>query len=239
MKNILLFSIPIILLVTSCSENDSTEPITYTDAELKEKIVGEWSGSFGNITFEANGNFTENIDIDYTFEDSSFSYNQKEVIKGTYEIENGILIESFNEWEVINSTPFGGGYVPPSSKIVFTKNSLLLYPLEICTRVGDNADSLWGEWYTFYWTHNYFDPDEFGKLEQSYNFNQDSMTVTIGSKYPFDSSGVYYQTNTLFYNPPEISWLNANISMILEFHGGQMYMFYKLSHAPSPLIRQK
>ena len=232
MKYLFLSILPLLLVIISCSENEPTEPTTYTDAELRAKIVGTWSNEFGSTIFEANGNFTINGDIDYSFGDSI--YNDLYEIKGTYEIENGILIKNIAEWTVINSSPFGSGFFPPATKIVFVRNFLYSYQLEICTRIGDDTDSLWGDWYTFFWTHKYSDPQEFGKLEQTYNFNKDSMTVTTGYRYPFDSSAVFYQTEPLTYNPPELSWTN-NIPRTVEFHGGQMWMFYELSSPPIPL----
>lgn len=233
MKHLLLFLPALLFIIISCSDNESTEPFTYTDAELKAKIIGKWSNVYTSINFKADGSFTENIDIDYTVSDTIV--NQSEVISGTYEIENGILSKNIIEWDIINNSFLGGGYMPPASKIIFVKNLLYSYPLEICTRTGDDTDSLWGEWYTFFWMHEYSDPQAFGKLQQTYNFNEDSMTVTTGSRYPFDSSAVfYYQTDALTYNPPEISWEN-NIPRIIEFHGSQMWMYYKLNQPPTPL----
>jgi hypothetical protein len=236
MKHILFFSLPLLLFLISCSENE-TGPITYTDAELKEKLVGSWANDYSTSTFEANGTFTDNVDIDYNYGDSS--YNDKYEIKGTYDIYDGILIKNINEWNYISNTPFGGGYFSPSTKMVIRRNLLYLVPVEICNRTDDNADSLWGEWGTFYWTHKYPEPDVFGKMEQTFNFNQDSMTVTVGFKSPFDSSGVfYYQTESLYYNPPEISWDNTNITRSIEFRNGQLYMFYKLDQL-NPFVKRK
>ena len=74
MKHILFFSLPLLLLIISCSDNE-TGPITYTDAEFKEKLVGTWSNDNGSSTFDVNGNFTDNWDIDCSFGDSI--YNDK------------------------------------------------------------------------------------------------------------------------------------------------------------------
>lgn len=232
MKNLILSCLVILLLILGCSENNPTEPKTFTDAELKAKIVGKWSNDYTSISYDANSNFVENIDIDYTFGDTIV--NQSEIMKGTYEIENGILRKNITEWTVINNSFYGGGYMPPESKIIIVGNFLYSYPLEKCTRIGDNSDSLWGEWYTFFWTHEYLDPQAFGKIDQTYNFNKDSMTVTTGYRYQFDSSAVFYQTDPLTYNPPEISWTN-NIPRTVEFHGGQLWMFYRLNSPPTPL----
>ncbi len=232
MKHLFLLILPLLFIIISCSDNELTEPITYTDSELKAKILGTWTNEYTIISYDANGNFLENIGIDYTIDDTIV--NQSELIKGTYEIENGILMKNITEWEIINNSYLGGGYMPPDSKIIFVRNLLYSYQLEICTRTGDDTDSLWGEWYTFFWTHEYSDPQEFGKLEQTYNFNKDSMIVTTGYQHPFDSGAVFYQTDPLTYNPPEISWTN-NIPRTVEFHGGQMWMFYKLSSTPIPL----
>ena len=140
MKYLLLFFLPLLFIIISCSDNEPTEPTAYTDAELKAKIVGTWSrGDYQTINFYVNGNFIENVDIDYTVGDST--YNDKYDIKGTYENEKGILIKNVTEWTVINNSPFGGGYFPPSSEIIFVRNLLYSYQLEICTRIGDDTDS--------------------------------------------------------------------------------------------------
>jgi len=235
MKYLLFLSLPLLVLIVSCSEN-GTGPITYTDAELKEKLVGSWSNAYGSVDYEVNGDFVENWDFDYNLGDSIV--NQTEIMRGSYEINHGILKQNITQWSINNGV--GGGNMLPAYKIVFTRNLLYLYPVEICTRIGDNTDSLWGEWYTFFWTHKYSEPEEFGKLEQTYNFNKDSMRVNVGFRSSFDSTGVfYYQSDSLIYNPPEVSWSNNNISRNLEFHGGQMYMFYKLDYPPNPFIKQK
>jgi hypothetical protein len=236
MKRLILFLPALLFIIISCSDNEPTEPITYTDAELKAKIVGTWSNDYISIKFDANGNFVEDIDIDYTYGDTTI--NQKEVIKGSYEIENGILRKNITGWDIINNSFLGGGYMPPASKIIFVRNFLYSYPLEICTRMEDGTDSLWGEWYTFFWMHEYSDPQAFGKREQTYNFNKDSMTVTTGFRYKLDSSAVfYYQTDPLTYNPPEVSWEN-NIQRSIEFYNGQMWMYYKLDQPPTPLKKE-
>ena len=160
------------------------------------------------------------------------------MIKGAYLIENGILTKNINEWMVISTIPFSGGFFSPSTKIIIMNNLLYMVPIEICNRIGDDADSLWGEWHTFYWTHKYPEPDVFGKQEQTFNFSQDSMTVTTGYKYPFDSSAIFYQTDSLYYNLPEISWTRTNITRSIDFRNGQLYMFYKLNQ-PHPFVKQK
>lgn len=237
MKYLFLFFLPLLFIIISCTDNEPTEPTTFTDAELKAKIIGTWSNAYISINYEANGNFSENVDIDYTLEDST--YNQSEIIKGTYEIENGILRQYLTEWKIINFTPFGSGFVPPASKIIFSKDFLYSYPLNILTRIGEDSDSLWGEWYTYDWTHHYSDPDVFGKLEQTFNFNKDSMTVTWGLKVSYDSSqGYYYQTDSLTYNPPDISW-DIGIPRTIEFQNGQMWLYYKLSQPLTPLKKVK
>lgn len=230
MKHLLLFLPALMFIIISCSENEPTEPTTYTDAELKAKIIGTWSSDFGNIKYKSNGTFTEYVDIDYIIGDTIV--NQTELIKGTYDIIDGILrFTNVNEWYVSNG--YGSGGSIPNFEIKLEGDLLYLYPLNILDRVGNGNDSLWGEWYTFNWYHNYNDPNLFGKLEQTYNFNKDSMIVTLGIRY--DSSQVYYYySSPIVYNPPEVSW-DGNSTWITEFHGGQMWMFYKLNQPPTPL----
>ncbi|OQY73113.1 MAG: hypothetical protein B6D44_08220 [Ignavibacteriales bacterium UTCHB2] len=230
MKHLLLFLPALLFIIASCSENEPTEPTTYTDAELKSKIVGTWFDEYGNIKYKPDGNFTNYVDIDYTINDSTIT--QTELIKGTYDIIDGILrYTNVNEWYVING--YGSGGSIPNFEIKLEGDLLYLYPLNILDRVGNGADSLWGEWYTFNWYHIYNDPTLFGKLEQTYNFSKDSMIVTLGVRY--DSSQVYYyDSRPLVYNPPEVSW-DGNSTWITEFHGGQMWMFYKLNQPPKPL----
>jgi len=237
MKHLIFYSLPLLLFIISCTENNPTESRTYTDSELKAKIVGTWANDYTNISYDANGNFVANIDIDYTIGDTTV--NQSEVITGTYEIENGILMKNISEWEIINNSHLGGGYMVPASKIIFLKNLLYQYYLNILTRIGDDSDSLWGEWYTYDWAHHYSNPAVFGKFEQTFNFDKDSMTVTRGSRVSYDSiAGFYYYTASLLYNPPDISWENHS-PRIIEFHGGQMWMFYKPSSTPKPLKKIK
>ena len=238
MKYLLSLSLPLMLLIVNCSENE-TGPTTYTDAELKEKLVGSWSADYVKINFNADGSYTEYYDIGYTIGDSTV--HQIEDMKGTYVIENGILIKNITEWKIISNSYYGGGYQIPATKIIFRKNLLYQYYLNILSRIGNDSDSLWGEWHTFDWAHHYSDPDRFGRVEQTYNFKKDSMLVTRGNHYPFDSSAAFnYYTYPLIYNPPEIRWGN-DIPRVIELHssGSQMYMFYKPDRLPPPLTKQK
>jgi len=232
MKNLIFSSLSIVLLIVGCSENEPTEPTTYTDTELKEKIIGTWFNDYGNIKFKPDGNFTNYVDIDYTIDDSTIT--QTELLRGTYDIIGGILRYNVTDWYINNG--YGGGGSIPNFEIKFEGNLLYLYPLDILTRVGNGPDSLWGEWYKFNWYHDYSDPQLFGKLEQTYNFKKDSMIVTVGVRY--DSSQVYfYFSRPIVYNPPEVSW-DGNATWITEFHNGQLWMFYKLNQPPIPLKKQ-
>jgi hypothetical protein len=232
MKHLLFLSLPLLLIIISCSENGPIEPTIYTDAELKEKIIGTWFNGYGSIKYKPDGNFTQYVDIDYIIHDSTIT--QTELLRGTYDISEGILRYNISEWYIING--YGSGGSIPNFEIKFEGNLLYLYPLNILTRVSNGPDSLWGEWYTFNWYHDYSDPQLFGKLEHIYNFREDSMIVTLGVRY--DSSQVYfYQNNPLIYNPPEISW-DGSSTWITEFHNGQLWLFFKLNQPLTPLKKQ-
>jgi len=235
-KNLILACFLILLFTISCSENEPTKPITYTDTELKEKIIGTWFNDYTTCNYYEDGYFQETIDIDYTLGDTTAK--QREILNGMYEIKKGILIKTITGWNIISNSFMGGGFFSPTSKIIITRNLLYSSPVDICTRIGNDSDSLWGEWYTFYWTHHYSDPELFGKLDQTFNFNRDSMLVTIGHSSTLDSTGVtYYETKQLFYNPPEISW-DDNLTYTTEFHNEQLWMFYILNQPLTPLKKQ-
>jgi hypothetical protein len=235
MKHLLFLSLPLLLFLISCSENE-TGPITYTDTELKEKIVGTWSTDYVTITFDAKGNFTEYIEVNYTNGDTIS--NEIDDIKGTYDIVDGILrYTNITEWAQ-NEHIFGGGHILPDYKITIARNYLYLYSFDRLIRIGDDTDSIWGDWYSYAWTHKYDDPEIFGIYEQTYDFSKDSMTATIGSRISFDTSQTFYNyTQPLTYNPPEISYSQA--TWITEFHGGQLWMFFKRSKPPTPFVKQK
>jgi hypothetical protein len=236
MKHLLFFSLPLLLIFISCSNDNLIDPIANTDSELKERIIGTWSNEYGTYKFYIDGHFQETIDIDYTLGDTTAK--QMEILTGTYEIKGGILSKSITEWNIINNSFMGGGFFSPTSKIIIAKSLLYSYPVEICTRIGNDSDSLWGEWYTFHWTHHYSDPELFGMREQTYNFSRDSMMVTIGHSSTLDSTGViYYETKQLSYNPPELIW-DENLTFVTEFHNGQLWLFYKLNQPLTPLKKQ-
>ncbi|MBE0572067.1 MAG: hypothetical protein IH618_11030 [Ignavibacteriaceae bacterium] len=265
MKNLILSSLLLILLIIGCSENNSIEPITYTDSELKAKIIGTWSSDYLTFNFDASGNFKETFN--YYYQDTVIQ--EAEIIKGTYDIRDGILMyTNITEWTINNTFPnkiresnealnrtssntFDAGktsfvlnneigviYSVPNYKILINKDLLYFYPLDILTGIGENTNSLWGEWTTFQWSIGY-DTEipnyVFGKLDWEFNFIKDSMMVTYGSKLSMDSSGVFhYTTEPLVYNPPDLSW-GTNYSKTIEFHNGQIYMYEKLSSTPIPL----
>jgi hypothetical protein len=236
MKHLLFLSLPLLLIIISCSENGPIEPTTYTDAELKEKIIGIWTTDYVTLSFDENGNFTKYTDYNYTNGDTII--NETDDIKGTYDIVNGVLMyTSITEW-IQNQSFLGGGHILPNYKIIMGLNYLYLNSFERLVRIGDDEDSIWGKWYTYAWSHKYSDPQVFGDYEKTYNFNKDSMTVTIGTWISYDSIQTYpYYTQQLTYNPPEISWYGS-ITRIIEFHDNQIWMYYKSSQPPIPFKKQ-
>jgi len=234
MKHILFFSLPLLLLIIGCSENE-TGPITYTDAELKEKLVGTWENNYTTVVFEGNGNYTQNIYIAYIMGDTVDP--QIEVVKGTFNIENGVLNRNITEWNIVNQSQLqGSSGMNLTAEVIFVRNTLYLNNFNKLVRIGDNPDSIWGEWYTTELVHDYFEPEEFGLLEHTYYFNKDSMSVRIGSR-SYTQQDYSYNTYLLTYNPPEISWEN-HIPRLIEFYNNQIKMFYKHTNLPKPLVRQ-
>ena len=185
MKHLLFLTLFLLLIIISCSEKGPTEPATYTDNELQSKLVGTWSNDYISIKYKSNKTFTENIDVDYIINDSTIS--QTEVIKGTYDIIDGVLrYTNITDWYA--NGEMGSGSSIPDFEIKLEGNLMYLYPLNILTRIGNGVDNIWGNWYTFNWYHKYNDQLIFGKFEETYNFNKESLMVTLGSRY--DSSGV-------------------------------------------------
>lgn len=225
MKNVILSCLTILLIIFGCSEKEPTEPITYTDSELKAKIIGTWLNDFESYNFDENGNFTKNI--------------YAETIKGTYDIVDGILTyNSITEWNLDTSKHYES-FGLLLYKLSFNRDKLYLYPISILTRIGEDTDSLWGEWYTFNWAHKYADPQTFGKFENTYEFNKDSMMVTILGSISFDSSEVFPSTFPITYNPPELIIDDSPTITIVEFHTAKMWWFYKLDEPPIPLTKHK
>lgn len=269
MKNLILSCLFILLLILGCSEKNPTEPKTFTDSELKAKIVGAWSNDYLTFNFDASGNFQESFN--YYYQDTVIQ--DAEIIRGTYDIRDGILMyTNITEWTISNTfpnkireldavlnrtsikifdaekTPFesnnaiGVLYSVPNYKILINKDLLYFYPLDILTGIGESTNSLWGEWTTFQWSIGY-DTEipnyMFGKLDLEYNFNIDSMTVTYGTRFSADTSAVFYFTTEPLVYNPPDLSWGTNYNKTIEFHNGQIYMFEKLSRTPIPLKKNQ
>ncbi len=100
MKNLFFASVSVLLLLfVGCSKNNPIETSSPTDSQLKSSIVGTWSNGYITINYDANDNFQDSIYIVY----DSVTI-QKEIIKGTYEIKNGILSYNVSEWNLFNKS---------------------------------------------------------------------------------------------------------------------------------------
>jgi len=147
--------------------------------------------------------------------------------------DRSIMEDSDNElWPI---------YSIPDFRIQFQGDLLYNYPLSILISTGASTDGIWGEWSTTHWAIGsglgIQDSLVLGKLGWRYNFDKSSMMVSYGFKFLIDSLGTfYYQTDTVKYNPPDLSW-GYNYKKTIEFHNGQMYMFEKLTRPTIPLKR--
>jgi len=234
-----LFVIPAMVLFYSCKDNPVVTSLQ-SDSELKSKIIGKWSNGFITIQYDANGNFQDDINLG-----DSINNNKTESMKGTYIIQDGILSYNLSKWEIVDTSvhPGSSSSSIPDYKLQIEGNQLYFYPLDILTRTSGTGDEIWGEWSTTEWTINYYpcqsNPALFGKLENIYKFNKDSMTVMHATRFldhPADS--LFFMTEKLEYNPPYLNW-GYNYHKTIEFHNGHMYLFEKLNETPAPLLKIK
>jgi hypothetical protein len=224
MKHLLFLSLPLLLFLISCSENE-TEPITYTDTELREKLIGTWSTDYITLRFDANDVFIQKMDA--------------ETIRGTFDVLDGNLIyKNITEWN-LDTSKHNSSFPLSSYKLNFEGDKLYLHLINILTRIGEHNDSLWGEWYVYHWAHKSSDPLTFGKLESTYEFNKDSMLVIVRSAYSFDSSLVFQSTFPFTYNPPELNIDNNPKTFIAEFHKEQMWWSLMPAESPVSLTKHK
>lgn len=160
----------------SCSEQNTTQPVPDPDSDLKSEIVGTWSRDFLVISYNNNNEFQRTQT--YTFADTSLT--QQEVIKGTYDIKNGILLYDVSEWygypyllfnsnsettghkgfinKIQNRYQYGQsavGYSPiismPQYKIQIDSDLLYFYPVDILVSTSGDPSDIWGEWTTSQW----------------------------------------------------------------------------------------
>jgi hypothetical protein len=241
MKYLFLFFASFLLLFVGCSNNNLTEPASFTDSQLKAKIIGTWSNDNLTITYEANNNFQEKIN--YVSPDLNTQHS--EVIEGVYNIQNGILSYAVSDWNIADTSAYQNGLFSsmPDNKIQIDGNKIVLYPVFVLTRLSGDDNDIWGEWKTTFWSVAY-NPGHIGQSalneEQTiFRFNQDSMTVSFGTSLagePIDS--VHFNSAIINYNPPYLSW-PVNYNKKIEFHNGLMYMFEKLDSEPYPLSKVK
>jgi hypothetical protein len=230
----------VVFLFAGCSKDNPTGSSQLSDSELKSKLIGTWSDGFLTMQFDADNNYQQVLNLKDSIKD-----NQTEFLNGTYTIKDGILSNNLTEWKIVDTSSYPNGteHLLPNYKILIQDNQLYLYPVNILNNSTGSGNEIWGEWITTEWNVKYYppaiSPAVLGQLEQIYKFNKDSMTVTYGLKYSDGSSNpVYFQTSTLSYNFPNLSW-DLNYHKIIEFHNGQIYMFEKLNEPPNPLLKIK
>lgn len=264
MKKLSLLLISLLFLFTDCSKNNPTEPALPSDAELKSKIIGTWASTYITISYNEDGNFFETVNymvysdssttppeaIEGSYEIKNgiliykindwkrFNNLVKRLIKSDW-INTGLISNKIDGRSIILDSDNEINPIAyfPDFKIQFQGDLLYFHPLSILTSTEANADEIWGDWSTTHWGIGRDSQDSIvlGELELKYKFDKSSMTVTYGSKFLTDSLGTFnYQTDTVVYNPPYLSW-SKNYNKTIEFNDGQMYMFEKLSASPIPL----
>ncbi len=270
MKTILVFSLSLLFFFSACNKNENpVEPSTYSDSELRSKIIGTWASNYVTVTFREDGTFFNTINY-IIYSDSSTTLPG--AIQGNYEIKDGILSYEITDWkrfsilpkslnksELINSVFFSReikrinttedseNKIYPISfssdhKIQFQDDLLYFYPVDILTSLGSNTEDIWGEWSTLHWgigSRDGQDSTILDQLELRYKFDKNSMTVTYGYKFISDTLGSFdCQTDTVKYNPPDLTWYKNQYKKTIEFHNGKMYMFEKVT-SPIPLTKVK
>ena len=147
--------------------------------------------------------------------------------------------ENINPYTLINDTAVIASL--PEFKIKITNNLLYLYPLEVLTPIDTFTNSIWNNWTRVYWvlgvdneTQTYLP----GKGITTYNFREESNTLTYGVNNPFDTSSSFrYYTIPIIYNPPEV--IIENFTYLIEFQNNEMWLNLKLSNDPIPLMKMK
>ena len=252
MKHILFFSLPLLLLVLSCSDNEPTESNSIGDAFLNAKIIGTWTrGDYQTITFDPNGNFEEILDYKYV----DTTIENAEIKRGTYDILNGVLsYTSITEWSINLPNNYKSTFEPlennegyveriiPVFKIQFEGDLMYWRPLDILVSEDNNTNELWGNWKCYQWAleKEYFTNNRtVRKLIWEYNFNKPRMEAIIGAKFLGDSSFTYANYSyELFYDPPEIRW-GGNFIRTAEFHNNQLWITSAYNNNPDPYRREK
>lgn len=258
MKKLSLLLISLLFLFTGCSKNNPTEPALLSDSELKSKIIGTWASTYITITYNEDGSFFETVNYIVYSDSSNTppeaiegSYKIKDGIL-IYTINDWKRFNNINksltksDWTNVglisndNAERISGQYSDneispiayfPDFRIQFQDDLLLLYPLSILTSSGANTDNIWGDWSTTHWGigFNHQGSLVLGELELMYNFDKSTSTVTYGSKFLSDSLGTFnFQTDTVEYNPPSLTWGKNIYNKKIEFHLGNMYMFENL-----------
>jgi hypothetical protein len=267
MKNIILLSLSLLFLFIGCSKNNPVEPALHSDSELKSKIIGTWASSYITISYNEDGSFLETINYiiysdssttppeaiqgSYEIKDGILIYKisdwkrfnnlAKRLIKSDW-INNGLISNEIDERSIVqdsNNEINPIGYFP-DFRIQIQGDLLYFYPLSILVSAEPNNEGIWGDWSTTHWAIGIDQQDSIilGEFELKYKFDRNSKTVSYGSKFLIDSLGTYnYQTDTVEYDPPNLSWGNI-YNKTIEFHNGEMYMFEKLI-SRIPLTRIK
>lgn len=267
MKRLFLFLISMLFFFNGCSDNP-TEPLMRSDSELKSKIVGTWASTFITITYNEDGSFFETVNYivysdssttppeaiegSYTIKDGILNYVvsdwkrfndiNKTLSKSDWTsvglISNDIAERTLGQYSDNEISPIA--YLP-DYKIQFQDDLLYFHPLSILTSTGTNNDNIWGDWSTMYWGLGIDHRDSLvlGELELQYKFDKSTSTVTYGSKFLSDSLGTFnYQTDSVEYNSPNLTWGKNIYNKNIEFHSGKMYMFENLiSQIPLKKIR--
>ena len=239
MKYLSFAYIVFLIFFVGCTKDNPTESSIMSDSQLKSNIVGTWANDNLTITYDVNNNFQENIH--FVLSDSSTS--QSEIIKGTYNIKDGILFYNVSDWNILDTSAYPNGLFSsiPQYKIKFSNDRLYFYPLLVLTKLSGNDNDIWGNWRTTFWSLDYYrgniSPALLAEQQTIYKFEKDSSVVYYGTSLagePVDSA--HFSSAKVQYSPPNLSW-DYNNNKTIEFHNGQMYMFEKLNSALLPLTK--
>jgi hypothetical protein len=178
MNSKILFLVLFLIIIAGCSDNPLEE--VQSDSYLQSSIIGSWNLDNEKYMFCTDASF---IDSAYTYVagNNVLFY----VRKGSYEINNSVLVLKTDQWKFYDTTYVRGLSILPDDQEIEIENGKMSWkPVEVFTPKNKQNNGLFGEWETTKWVFRNTTETGYsfycGKEKHYYIFKKDTTQMFFG-----------------------------------------------------------
>lgn len=217
------------IIIVSCSTLNGV--MSENDLLLLNRISGTWEAkNRGTIKINSDRSFIDTILTPLSFAENTYVVDY--VLRGMFEIKDGNIhfYDTVIEYsrDAVNKPARDFVYVVDPRRISFEDEFLMLQEFRIFYSTDNDSNIIPGKWeyenYACTYEHNSEQKFRYGKIKETFEFNNDS-TCQYSKKYLFETSFEDISTTkTFYYNHPHLE-IESLENALVVFHENKMVWF--------------